>query len=194
MIASLRGTIEAVTVDSAIINVGGVGFQVYMPTSTLSTLGGVGQQARLYTHMAVREDAITLYGFADEETLRLFQMLLSVSGFGPKLALASLSAMSVEDLVSAIAGSSEALLTSIPGVGKKLAGRLILELKDKIMAGAASVRITPSGEGDNDVILALLSMGFSASEASRALGSIPREKKLPLEEKLRLVLGYLGKR
>jgi holliday junction DNA helicase RuvA len=193
MIASLRGNIEALSVDSAIVNVGGVGFQVYMPTSTLSRLGAVGQQARLLTHMAVREDAITLYGFADEESLRLFQMLLSVSGIGPKVALTMLSALSVEELVSAIAGGSEAMLTSIPGIGKKLAGRLVLELKDKITTGAASVRITPVGEGDDDVIVALLSMGFSASEASRAIGSISKEKQLPLEEKLRLALGYLGR-
>jgi Holliday junction DNA helicase RuvA len=193
MIASVRGIIEAVTPDYAIINVGGVGLQVYMPSSTLSELGGVGQQARLFPQMVVREDAILLFGFASEEELKLFQMLQGVSGVGPKLALALLSAMSVEDLASAIAGGSMELLTSVPGVGKKMAGRLILELKDKIAAGAAAVHVTPPGEGDSDVLGALLSLGYSASEASRAVASLPRDEKLSVEDKIKLALGYFGR-
>src|ERR1035437_4539712 len=122
MIASLRGTLEALYPDSAVINVGGVGFRVFMPVSTLLTLGGLGEEVRVQTHTHVREDAILLYGFASEEDLKLFEMLLNVSGFGPKVALGMLSALSVEQIVSAIAGGSEELLTSVPGIGKKLAG------------------------------------------------------------------------
>jgi holliday junction DNA helicase RuvA len=193
MISSLRGTIEATSTDSAVINVGGVGFQVFMPTSTLSVIGSTGSQVRLFTHLHVREDALLLFGFADEQDLRLFQMIINVSGFGPKIALAMLSSMGAEELVSAIASGSEELLTSVPGIGKKLAGRLILELKDKITAGGAAMRFAPIGEGDGDVIGALLSLGYSASEAARAVAGLPKDKKLSLEEKIRTALGFFGK-
>jgi holliday junction DNA helicase RuvA len=192
MIASLRGTIEALHPDSAVINVGGVGFRVFMPVSTLLTLGGLGEEVRVQTHTHVREDAILLYGFASEEDLKLFEMLLNVSGFGPKVALGMLSALSVEQIVSAIAGGSEELLTSVPGIGKKLAGRLILELKDKISTGWTGTKVVPVGEGDGEVVGALLSLGYSAAEASRAVASLPRDKKLTLEDKIKYALGYFG--
>ena len=193
MIASLRGTVEAISSDYAVITLGGIGLQVFMPGSTLTSLKGVGQQARVFTQMVVREDAILLFGFGTEEELKLFQLLQGVSGFGPKLALTLLSAMNAEELVSAIAGGSLEILTSVPGIGKKLAGRLILELKDKISAGAASVRLIPTGEGDGDVIGALLSLGYSAAEASRAVASLPRDAKLSVEDKIKLALGYFEK-
>jgi Holliday junction DNA helicase RuvA len=193
MIASVRGIIEAVSTDHAVINVGGMGLQVFMPASTLSIIGGVGQQARVFTQMVVREDAILLFGFATEEELKLFQLLQGVSGFGPRLALTLLSAMSAEQLVSAIAGGSMELLTSVPGIGKKLAGRLILELKDKIAAGAVMVRVVPVGEGDGDIVGALLSLGYSATEASRAVASLPRDEKLDIEDKIKMALGYFEK-
>lgn len=193
MIASLKGILESITTDSAVVGVGGIGFQVFAPTSTLSALGGVGGEVRLFTHMHVREDAILLFGFAAEEDLRLFQMLLGVSGFGPKLALAMLSAMSAGELVSAIASSSEELLTSVPGIGKKLAGRLILELKDKVATGWVGTHVMPTGEGDGEVLSALLSLGYTASEASRAVASLPRDQKLSLEDKVKMALGYFGR-
>jgi Holliday junction DNA helicase RuvA len=192
MIASLKGTIEELNSDSAVINVGGIGFQVFMPVSTLLTLGGLGEDVRVYTYTHVREDAILLYGFAADEDLKLFQILINVSGVGPRLALAMLSAMSVEQLVSAIAGGSEELLTSVPGVGKKLAARLILELKDKMSTGWAGAKVVPVGEGDGEVVAALLGLGYSASEASRAVASLPHDKKLTLEEKVKAALGYFG--
>ncbi len=192
MIASLKGTIESLSADHAVISVGGVGFQVFMPVSTLLTLGNIGDSVRVHTHTHVREDAILLYGFAAEEDLKLFEMLINVSGFGPKLALAMLSAMSVEQLVSAIAAGSEELLTSVPGIGKKLAGRLILELRDKVKTGWTGARVVPVGEGDGEVVAALLGLGYSASEASRAVASLPKDKKLTLEEKVKTALGYFG--
>jgi len=135
MIAGLHGTLESLGSDWAIINVGGISFQVYMPTSTLSLLGAIGEEVKLHTHLHLREDNATLYGFATADELRFFQTLLGVSGLGPKLALAMLSAMSVDKLTMAIATGSVDLLTIIPGIGKKVADRLVLELKDKIAAG-----------------------------------------------------------
>ncbi len=189
MIAGLKGTIQALGSDWAIVNVNGIGFRVYMPTSTLSTLGATGEEVELHTHLHLREDNATLYGFASAEELGLFQTLIGVSGLGPKLALAMLSAMSVEKLSMAIASGSADLLTEIPGVGKKLAERLILELKEKIAAGWVSVP-AELAEENADVLAALTSLGYSVREATRAIAAIPPDPKLALEEKIKLALQY----
>lgn len=192
MIASVKGIVEAVGADYAIIDVGGVGFQIFMSTSTLSSLNRVGTSARLLTQMVVKEDAIMLFGFGAEDELRLFHLLQNVSGIGPKLALTILSAMSTGELTSAIACDNIELLTSVPGVGKKLAGRLILELKDRVAAGTTG-GMAPFDKGDNDVIAALMSLGYSAAEASRAAASAPRDTKLSIEDKIKFALGYFEK-
>ncbi len=191
MIAGLKGRLQALGSDWAIVNVGGIGFQVYMPTSTLSTLGAIGEEVELHTHLHLREDNVTLYGFATAEELGLFQTLISVSGMGPKLALAMLSAMSVEKLAMAIATGSAELLDEIPGIGKKLASRLILELKGKIAAGwlAAPAELA---EENADVLAALTSLGYSVREATRAVATLPPDQKLSLEEKIKLALQYFG--
>ncbi|MCL1885482.1 MAG: Holliday junction branch migration protein RuvA [Dehalococcoidia bacterium] len=192
MIASLKGILEASASDSVVINVGGVGFHVFMPASTMLTIGGLGEEVRIFTHTYVREDAILLYGFSSDEDLKLFQLLIDVSGVGPKLALAMFSTMNAEQLVSAIAGGSEELLTAIPGVGKKLAGRLILELKDKLKSGWAGASVVPVGEDDEEVLAALLGLGYSAAEASRAVAALPYGKQATLEEKVKQALSYFG--
>ncbi len=163
-----------------------------MPTSTLSTLGAVGKEVKLYTHLHLREDNATLYGFASTDELELFQTLINVSGLGPKLALAMLSAMSVEKLITAIVTSNAALLTVIPGIGKKVASRLILELKDKIAAGWVTTPAAELTAENTDVLAALTSLGYSASEATRAVATLPHDQNLSLEEKLKLALGYFG--
>ena len=192
MIASLHGTLESLSTDWAIINVNGVGFQVYMPTSTLSTLGNIGKEIDLHTHLVLREDSVTLYGFASTEESELFQTLIGVSGLGPKLALAILSAMNVEQVSMAIATGSVDLLTVIPGIGKKMAERLILELKDKIGAipiATAGVRLARENA---DVIAALSTLGYSVTEAARAVATLPSSSDLALEEKIKLALAYFA--
>ncbi len=190
MIASLHGTLESLGSNWAIINVNGVGFQVHMPTSTLSTLGTTGKEVHLHTHLILREDGVALYGFSTTEELQLFQSLIGVSGFGPKLALSTLSAMNVEQAVTAIATGSVDLLTIVPGIGKKMAGRLILELKDKIAAGLISIPASQLARGNADVLAALTSLGYSVSEASRAVATLPLSSDLSLEEKIKLALQY----
>ena len=190
MIASLQGKLESLSGDSVVINVGGVGFRVYMPTSSLSTLGAVGKEAKLYTHLHLREDNATLYGFAISEELELFQTLINVSGLGPKLALAMLSAMSVEKLTMAIATSNADLLIVIPGIGKKMASRLILELKDKISAGWITTPAAELAAENTDVLAALTSLGYSVTEATQAVATLPPDQDLSLEEKIKLALGY----
>jgi len=192
MIASLHGKIESLGGDRAVINVGGVGFLVYMPTSTLSALGAEGKEVHLYTHFHLREDSATLYGFASSDELTLFETLLGVSGLGPRLALAMLSAMSTEQLVSAIATGSADLLTAIPGIGKKVANRIILELKDKIGDVGIAAPAAVLAEANTDVVAALTSLGYSTAEASRAVTTLPPSPEMSLEEKIRVALQYLG--
>jgi Holliday junction DNA helicase RuvA len=161
-----------------------------MPTSTLSTLGAIGEEVELHTHLQFREDSVTLYGFATPEELVLFQTLNTVSGVGPKLALAMLSAMSAEKLTMAIASGSAELLSEVPGIGKKMASRLILELKGKLAAGMPAP--AELAEENADVLAVLTSLGYSVREATRAIAALPRDKKLGLEAKVKLALQYFG--
>ncbi len=192
MIASLKGRLESLGGDWAVISVGGIGYQVHMPTSTISVLGIAGAEVKLYTHLQVREDNLALYGFKSAEELALFQTLIGVSGLGPRLALAMLSAMDAEKLVSAIATGSADLLTSIPGIGKKVANRIILELKEKI----GSEWITTSAAGmvrdSADVVAALVSLGYSVAEANRAVATLSPTDDVSLEDKIKLALQYFG--
>jgi Holliday junction DNA helicase RuvA len=190
MIAGLQGKLQTIASNWAVVNVGGISFQVYMPTSTLSTLGAVGEEVELYTHFQLREDGATLYGFATAEELALFQTVTAVSGVGPKLALAMLSAMSAEKLAMAIGSGSTELLAEVPGVGKKVASRLVLELKGKLIAGG----LAPAelAEENADILTALTSLGYSVREASRAIATLPQDEKLSLEEKVKLALQYFG--
>jgi len=189
MIASLHGKVESLGIDWAVINVNGVGFRVYMPTSTLSTLSDKGEDVNLQTHLVMREDSVTLFGFNTLEELDLFQILLGVSGLGPRLALAALSSMSVEQMSMAITTGSTDLLTTIPGIGKKMAERLVLELKDKIGAGLVAAPATQMTQDSAEVIAALTSLGYSIAEASHAVSTLPSSE-LPLEEKIKLALQY----
>jgi Holliday junction DNA helicase RuvA len=172
MIASLKGKLRSLGADYAVVDVNGIGFQVYLPTSTLGSLGGIGGNVELESYLHLREDSVTLYGFGDGAALELFKVIIGVSGIGPKLALAMLSAMDADQLSVAITSGDVELLTEIPGIGKKLAARLVLELKDK----------------------ALSSLGYSAQEAARAMASLPREKSLTLEDKVKMALAFLARK
>ena len=192
MIASLEGTLESFGNDWAIVNVNGIGFLVHAPTSTLSALGASGRKVKLYTQLQVREDGVALYGFASADELRLFQILTGVPGLGPKLAMSMLSAMNVEQLTTAIATSNTDLLKTIPGIGKKISERIALELRDKIGTGWVTAPATQMAQENAEVISALTSLGYSVAEASRSVASLPPDKHLSLEEKIKLALQYFG--
>ena len=192
MISSLHGTLESISDDWAVVNVGGIGFQVHAPTSTLSALGRVGEEVKLYTHLHLREDSVTLYGFGSTDELELFQALIGVSGLGPRLALAMLSAMNVEQLSTAIATGSADMLDMVPGIGKKVANRIILELKEKIGAGWIAAPATQIAQENADVLAALTSLGYSAAESTKAVATLPAASDLGLEEKIKLALQYFG--
>lgn len=191
MIASLRGKLELLGSDAVIINVGGIGLRVHVPTTALSTFSTIGEEIKLFTHFHLREDNMALYGFITMDELKLFQVLISVSGLGPRLALTMLSTMRVEQLTMAIATSSVELLTQIPGIGKKMANRLLLEIRDKI----DTHWVTPAGDltqENMEVIAALTYLGYSVAEAHSAVATLTPSDELNLEDKIRLALQYFS--
>jgi Holliday junction DNA helicase RuvA len=190
MISSLHGVLESTGPDWIVVDVHGVVFQVFVPSTTLNSLGPRGTEIHLTTHLHLREDNVTLYGFATAGDRDLFQLLMSVSGIGPKLALSILSSASSEQLTLAISTQNPALLTTVPGVGNKIANRLVLELKDKINTMVLAGPISKGGIDNTDVIAALTALGYSVIEASRASATLPPNKKLNLEEKVKIALGY----
>ena len=193
MIASLEGIIDAVSKDNLIVNVNGIGFKVTVTTSVLSEMGITGREIKLYTHFHVREDDMSLFGFGSLDELKLFETLISVSGLGPKTGMAMLSAMSADQVAMAIASGSVEILTTIPGIGKKTADRLILELKDKVGGVMISSPAGKAAQENADVVSALVSLGYSVQETTRAVNALPSGKKLTLENKVKLALQYLGK-
>lgn len=177
MIAFLKGTMAGRTSSHAFINVNGVGFSVGMPATDLSRLPDRGSEVMVYTHLSVREDAMALYGFLSQEAHALFLRLIGVSGVGPKVALAALSTFKPEELVSAIQSQDVKVVSNIPGVGKKTAQRLILELKGTLAEEAEgnlfSAQVAEASARLQGARDALLSMGFSSVEADLALKDAP---------------------
>jgi holliday junction DNA helicase RuvA len=169
LIASLDGTVSAVFADSLILEVGGVGYRVFAAPSVLASTP-VGGRLKLFTHHVVREDLQALYGFRSPEELGFFGLLLTVTGVGPKVALGIVGSRPVGDLQIAILSDDLALLTAVPGVGKKLAARVVLELKEKVAAAGVSAGIAAGGgpSDESEVVAALLALGYSAGEARQA--------------------------
>ena len=192
MISSLSGTILALSPDSLIVDVGGVGFKVLVPASVAEAADGVGRTVSLFTHLAVREDALTLYGFGSEEQRALFELLLGVNGIGPRLALAVLSALSPDVLRRAVAHEQPEVFNRVPGVGKKTAEKIVFHLKDKIGKEIGLGAITALSDRDTEVIAALTSLGYSLVEAQAALQSIPKDTADDVEERVRLALRYFA--
>jgi holliday junction DNA helicase RuvA len=191
MIASIHGVLEARRADHAIIRVGGFSLRIFTPSSTLSQLGDLGAEVTLYTHFQVREDGMALFGFTSAEERDAFEQLITISGVGPKIALALLSTMDASTFYRAIADEDITRLSLAPGVGKKLAGKLVFELKGKLPAltatgGAASG--TPSGKLQTEVLEALMGLGYSAAEAQAALARIPQDRPMTLEEQITFAL------
>ncbi len=177
MIGQLRGRLAEKRPNHVLIDVGGVGYVVQVPLSTYAALGELHTEVTLLIHTHVREDALALYGFVSAREKHLFEMLLSASGVGPALALKILSGMNVEELVPAIRASDLARLTRIPGVGRKTAERMVVELKDKLEAVAAETEkpgASPAGV-EADVVSALVNLGYEARAAEGAAAEAKRE-------------------
>jgi Holliday junction DNA helicase RuvA len=194
MIAHLRGRLVAKHPNQAIVECGGVGYDVTITVPTFTDLPEAGSETALHIHTHVREDQIALFGFLRAEEKRLFEKLLIVSGIGPKLAVTILSGMPVADLVGSIRGSDVARLTKIPGIGKKTAERMVLELKDKLdefTAAPPSPKATPVEE---DVISALVNLGYQRAPAERALAIAARgDRSAGFDKLFREALAVLSK-
>ena len=192
MISSLKGRVELLGADWAVISVGGIGYKVYMSTATLSQIQNA-TEVKLFTHLQVREDALTLYGFTNFEELGIFETMLDVSGIGARLALGLLSAFRAEELATIIATGNADMLCTVSGVGKKTAARIVLELKDKVTKNWAASSLGAGGTVDNEVMGALTALGYSGVEAARAVVNLPKNQQdLSLEDKIKLALSGLG--
>lgn len=177
MIAKLRGLLDSFSADHAVVDVQGVGYLVFASTRTLSQLGAIGSEVVLHTQMQVSEDDIRLIGFATAEERDWFRLLTSVQGVGARVALAILSALSVDEVHRAIASGDHAMVSRAQGVGPKLAQRIVNELKDKaggVVLGGASAAAPPTGAGA-DAVSALLNLGFRPAEASAAVAKAEAE-------------------
>lgn len=171
MIAYVSGKLVSKDPSEVVVGTGGLGYRLFVPISTLSTLPELGSEVKLFTFHYVREDALLLYGFATQDERRLFTQLLSVSGIGPKVALALLALATPAEIRSAIATSDTAFLGSVPGIGKKTAERIVVDLRDKVgtedaTGGSSAV------SGTQEVVEALVGLGYSQAEARRAVGGV----------------------
>jgi Holliday junction DNA helicase RuvA len=174
MIYQLTGMLDSIEQNSVVIDVNGVGYKVYVPAITMDKLPPAGQKIKIFTYQVVREDALDLYGFLRKEERGLFGMLLSVSGIGPKSALALLSKIKMEDLVVAIAKGSVDLITMVPGIGLKTAQKLVIELKEKVakayaISAGGSLQIQSEEPVVADAIAALMTLGYTPKEAREAI-------------------------
>lgn len=200
MIDSLQGVLLHAVPGEAVIQCGGVGYLVHTPVGTVGALPSTGEEAMLYTHLAVGENDISLFGFATQDERRMFGLLTGVSGVGPKVGLAILSALSADQIVLAVSAGDHKAFTAASGVGPKLAQRLVLELKDKVAKGfdtgglsLQGVAAATSGAagGSAQAIAALASLGYTQSEAAAAVAQI--DPGLPVAEIIRLALQGLGR-
>ena len=193
MIGSLRGEIIDKEENAFIIEVGGVGYYVLAPVTLLDMLD-IGMKSQIYTHLHVREQELTLFGFPDKEELELFRVLLKVQGIGPKVALAILSHIPAETLRQAIAREEAALLARVPGIGPKKAKQIVFQLKDKVGLDDIFVSAPTITDSDSEVIAALTTLGYSVVEAQAALQQLPEATKSEsVEEKVRVALSSLAR-
>lgn len=198
MIAYVKGELADITENYAVVEVGGIGYEVYMTSTTIMGLPAIGSSIKLYTYLHVREDAISLYGFKTKDDLEMFRLLITVNGIGPKGALAILSSISADDIRFAVLAEDVKTLAKAPGIGNKTAGKLILELKDKLKletafeqrlknqeekAAAASVAAQKE-----EAIQALTVLGYSASDALKIVNQIEITEDMTSEEILKLCL------
>lgn len=201
MYAYIKGILAEVNTDSIVIENQGIGYQVYVSLQALEELPAIGMEVKVYTYLHVREDAMVLFGFPDREDLKMFQMLLTVSGVGPKGALGILSALSGDDLRFAILSGDSKAISKAPGIGAKTAQRVILELKDKVSledtfetktAHIAGGNVMVNGTVKNEAIQALVALGYSSSEAMKAVSQVEISQEHKVEDVLKLALKHMA--
>lgn len=197
MYSYIKGILTDMEEDTVVVETGGIGYKIYTTEQTYDSLPSIGEEIKLYTYLNVREDAMILYGFLTKDDLRVFQLLIGVSGIGPKGALAILSVMTTDDLRFAILGEDAKAISKAPGIGAKTAQRLILELKDKFsLEDALEQKSKHSRENGtdsikgvkNEAVQALVALGYSSSEALKAIGNAEITADTDVEEILKIAL------
>lgn len=191
MIAGLVGLVHRLTSDAVLLNVHGVIYQVVTSGRTIADIGKAGDAVELHTHVIVREDALTLYGFLTANELAWFQTLIGVNGVGPRLACAVLTRFTPEALLEAISLEEVALLSTVPGIGKRTASRILLDLRGKLPHDSEG-QAMPVAPGQTDVIAALQALGYTTSEAHAALAQLPSDPGVPVEQQVLNALRQLG--
>lgn len=189
MIATLRGEISQIEDNALILEVGGVGLRVLVP-APLRAKAKAGEKVFLFTHLQVREDALTLYGFESQSDRELFNVLLGVDGVGPKVALSVLSTMTLDAIQRAVFADEPEVLSRVPGVGKKTAQKMALHLKDKLKPTDVLSQVASMTDKDSEVLAALTALGYSVVEAQTAIQSIAKDAPDEVEDRLRLALQY----
>jgi Holliday junction DNA helicase RuvA len=193
VIAHLRGRLLAKNPNHAVVEAAGVGYEVTITIPTFSALPALGAEVALHIHTHVREDALALFGFLRPDEKQLFEKLISVSGIGPRLAITTLSGMAAETMVSAIQGNNLAALTRIPGIGKKTAERMVLELRDKLEGFGAAPSEAAASPVEEDVISALVNLGYQRPVAERVLTRLGQTEGETFEVLFRKALAGVGK-
>jgi Holliday junction DNA helicase RuvA len=189
MISSIQGVFERAGPDWVDVSIGGVTLRVSIPHSAVDQLGERGERVRLSTSLQVREDSLTLYGFLTEDARLAFEALIGISGVGPRLALSVLSSFTPESLGAAVSSGDADAFSAVPGVGKKTAGRIVLELRGTL--GEEWAVAVAAGEHD-ELIRALTSLGYTALEARQAVSFLPAGDAMSLDDKVRLALQHMG--
>ncbi len=193
MIAGLSGRVHRLTNDSILVNVQGVIYQVVTSGRTIAELGDAGQEVELHTHFIVREDSQTLYGFLTLNELIWFQTLIGVNGIGPRLACAVLTRFTPEALMDAISREEVALLSTVPGIGRRTASRILLDLRGKLPEDLSGSPVPVTAE-QTDVVAALQALGYSSSEAQAAIARLPVDPGVPVEQQVLAALREMGSR
>lgn len=199
MISYIKGELVSFEKDKVIVDVGGIGFGIYMPVQAMGRLPGVGKEVKLHTYLNVKEDAMQLFGFPTRDALELFKLLIGVNGIGPKGGLSILSQLSPDDLRFAVLSKDTKAISSAPGIGKKTAEKLILELKDKLQIGDTMEGQSSGGdassmieqEAASDAVNALTALGYGSTEALRAVRQVEIEENATVEEILKAALKFL---
>ena len=189
MIATLRGEVTQIEENAVVVEVSGVGMRIFVPSPLRDKLR-VGEMVLLYTHLVVRQDALSLYGFETVAERGLFNMLIGVDGVGPKVALSVLSTLTIDSVQRAVFNEQEEILHRVPGVGKKTAQKIILYLHDRLKPVSGLENVAAMSDTDSQVLAALTALGYSVVEAQSALQAIPKDAPEELEERLRLALQY----
>jgi len=189
MIATLRGEISQIEDNALVLEVGGVGLRVFVPAPLRGRVK-VGEATFLFTHLVVREDALTLYGFESQADRDFFNLLLGVDGVGPKVALSVLSTLTLDAVQRAIFADESEILGRVPGVGKKTAQKIALYLHDKLKPTDALKSMAAMSDVDSEVLAALTALGYSVVEAQAAIQALPKDAPKDVEERLRVALGY----